>query len=465
MRLFSEKDGPLYQAKKLSSINFADNSDIIDTIKKALPGAINQVKKISKNFKGVNITDSANNIWNYLKDNIRYLKDDDNYQVIKYPSALLNDKTGDCKSLALFSASILSNLKIPYVIRYVNQTGGTIPRHVYIVAFDENNEEVIIDAVWNYFNDEPPQIKYKKDYNYNTKSVGSIAYKNYTIGDFIEEKLENIYGGVGEISLGAGITACALAASLDSGVAAAIAASGGSAAAFWVSPPGLVLAAKIAIENGVCIEYANQLANLIPGFGATPVSNKPDELVVNSSPNSVNLYRLVFTGFRPQNINTNYLSNAWVLDHVKPDTKQDLKDAGVEDKYLDWDFHQYIVRDLYDTVGKGIYWQAFLQDLKKRYGNNDTITKSGSQYNWEVAAFKDYVDNYTISGNSTPETRDNFLYSFGIITPSKQLLLDKAAANNINNKAVNSPGAKAAPNYLVYGGIAASFLVLLLIIK
>jgi hypothetical protein len=139
------------------------NADIIRVIHKMLPKAAHQVKGVAHQFVGNTVFDTTKNIWAYLKRNINYKEDSNRLQVIQLPSKLLSTKQGDCKSYSLFTAAILYCLDIPFKMRYTNYSGGTTPRHVYVVALDEKNEAVIIDAVYHTHNAEKP-YKFKKDY-------------------------------------------------------------------------------------------------------------------------------------------------------------------------------------------------------------------------------------------------------------------------------------------------------------
>lgn len=85
-------------------------------------------------------------IFAYLVENVTYKLDDEGMQYIKSPARLLADGEGDCKSLTMFVACCLHCLGIKHIIRFVNYDGGKQYTHVYPVAIDENNREIILDA-------------------------------------------------------------------------------------------------------------------------------------------------------------------------------------------------------------------------------------------------------------------------------------------------------------------------------
>ena len=311
MNIIEIKNPPQYIGKTMYSKDFASNNDIIKTIQNALPGAIKQSKNIALDFKGDTILQSCQNIWNYLKYKIEYEKDDDDFQIIKYPSKLINDGFGDCKSYALFAASILSNLGIPYVIRYINQSGGTIPRHVYVVAFDKQENEIIVDAVYSRFNAEPPNIKYKKDFNYNTMNVSAIAgikKSGNSLGDFLNEKIAGIYG-IGDLFDQIADQATYLGAD--------------------VVAPGSGEVLRVA--GGATGQTPSSFVQKFNPFGAPAVSVKPNTLFEIDHQNSSNLYELVFWLFEPYNkpeygpTASQKISNAYAFDHMTGATLNALK--------------------------------------------------------------------------------------------------------------------------------------------
>lgn len=139
----------------------ASNEQLQSALEKALPGAVAQTKEISKQFKGATDTDTCRKIFDFLCKKVKYDKDGFT-QKIKYPSALLREGRGDCKSYSLFTAAILKNLNIPFRWTYASYTPGVnTPGHVYITT----DSGCIVDCVWGKFNSE------KKPYNKFYKSM------------------------------------------------------------------------------------------------------------------------------------------------------------------------------------------------------------------------------------------------------------------------------------------------------
>lgn len=140
----------------------ATNMQLQRAIEAAVPSAVKQMKGMASRFQGVSEIDTCRKIFDYLKNNIHYKVDGDN-QKIKLPSALIREGEGDCKSYALFTAAVLSNLKIPYKFVYASYNpNDRTPEHIYVCT----NSGTIIDAVWGKFNSEKkPCFKYYKPMN------------------------------------------------------------------------------------------------------------------------------------------------------------------------------------------------------------------------------------------------------------------------------------------------------------
>lgn len=143
----------------------ASNEQLQSCLEKALPGAVAQTKQMAPQFKGATDTDTCRKIFDFLCKKVKYDKDGFT-QKIKYPSALLREARGDCKSYSLFTAAILKNLNIPFRWTYASYTPGVkTPGHVYITT----DSGCIIDCVWGKFNSE------KQPYNKFYKSM-NISY-------------------------------------------------------------------------------------------------------------------------------------------------------------------------------------------------------------------------------------------------------------------------------------------------
>lgn len=138
----------------------ATNSELQTAIEKAVPMATKQMAVRSQQFKGATEKETCKKVFDYLKA-LKYKADGDEQQ-IRLPSGLVRTGTGDCKSYALFTSSVLSNLNIPHYLVYTSYNQDPTPTHVYVMT----KNGCIVDAVWGKFNSEKtPTYKIKKDMN------------------------------------------------------------------------------------------------------------------------------------------------------------------------------------------------------------------------------------------------------------------------------------------------------------
>lgn len=127
--------------------------------------------KIYKYFEGTTIEQTCRNIWNFLKQNVPYGIESENFQYLKSPASILNTKNSDCKSYALFSAGCMSALQrntgadIDVTFRYASYDPfDNTPEHTFCVV-KEGNKEYWIDPVLNKFNQR------KEPYSYINKKL------------------------------------------------------------------------------------------------------------------------------------------------------------------------------------------------------------------------------------------------------------------------------------------------------
>jgi hypothetical protein len=161
------------------NFNYGSNSDIINSLNKALPQAYKEVKLIAPYFKGRTPQETSYKIWYFLKNKIAYIKDRAGYQFVKLPRRMLDEKSADCKSKSLFTAAVLKQIypEAKIYLRYASYSNINIPTHVYCVMI-LNNKTYLIDSVYKAFNEEK-QFNYKNDYE----------MKIYTLSGFDEETI------------------------------------------------------------------------------------------------------------------------------------------------------------------------------------------------------------------------------------------------------------------------------------
>ena len=143
------------------------NPQLQIAIERILPKAVAQreSKLLARKLRGANDYATSQNIFNWVLTNIKY-KQDGSSQVIKLPSALMIVKEGDCKSMALLTASLLINNGITPKFVYTSyKQNDPTPSHIYV----ETDSGIILDPVWRRFNSE-------KKPAYKKKKVMNISY-------------------------------------------------------------------------------------------------------------------------------------------------------------------------------------------------------------------------------------------------------------------------------------------------
>lgn len=155
-----------------------NTSDIITAVMNVYAKDWQQCNELANSFKANDIKSTCYAIYNYLLQNVRYKEDPNGEQWIKTPARLIADKTGDCKSYSIFLASCLKSLGIKHCFRFVAYAPGDYT-HVYVIAFDEQQQPILIDAVAYVqrktpFNNEV-KFHHKKDIVMNGTKISYLA--------------------------------------------------------------------------------------------------------------------------------------------------------------------------------------------------------------------------------------------------------------------------------------------------
>ncbi len=112
-------------------------------------------------------------VFDFIVENVNYNEDPDGVQWIRTPARLLHDGEGDCKSMAILSASLLNNLGIPCFFRFVSFSKNNQITHVYTVT----ESGIIIDPVERI--DGGPVFNYASQYTYkkdmNTTQISRLS--------------------------------------------------------------------------------------------------------------------------------------------------------------------------------------------------------------------------------------------------------------------------------------------------
>jgi hypothetical protein len=151
-----------------------DTKDIIAFIMKADKMAAPYTRDFAQSIPEGTINETCKWIWKWVRSHIDYVEDPSGVQYIQLPGQLYMTRKGDCKSMTLFTASVIYNLYGDiYCYRFISQDRRADLHHVYLVVFDENGEEIILDCVEDEYGVEVPHEKQKDMYPGN-KNIGSL---------------------------------------------------------------------------------------------------------------------------------------------------------------------------------------------------------------------------------------------------------------------------------------------------
>ena len=158
----------------------AGNADIIEAIKELATEGTQDVLKLAPKFKKDTLEHTAFAIWYFLRTRARYVRDSSELQQIRLPRRFLADtlhkkNSGDCKSFALFTISILRALGLPAHLKFAGYTAGcTHPSHVYAYTVDSTGKQIIIDGCFPFF-DKEKKPTFTKSIDMTVTSLSGIT--------------------------------------------------------------------------------------------------------------------------------------------------------------------------------------------------------------------------------------------------------------------------------------------------
>jgi hypothetical protein len=179
------------------TINNQTTADIIQQVLTQHELNKNDARKIAHLFDYGNVYATSQAIWDFLKYKVPYKVEPSSFQSTKTLSRFIYDaknNTGknDCKHFSNFTGAILDALGYSFKYRFAGYSSySKNPTHVYVVAYDDSNNEILIDAVINGFDLEKPfKIKIdKKPSNKKNMSLYSLSGidENEEIGNIFKK--------------------------------------------------------------------------------------------------------------------------------------------------------------------------------------------------------------------------------------------------------------------------------------
>ncbi len=138
---------PAYRDEWITITGRQSVGDIIAEVLNAHREFSPYYENIALFFDGETVEDIANNLYNFLKKNIRYSEEKEEDQTTAIPSGILTRGYGDCKHYSSFAGGVLDALnrltgkKIKWSYRFASYDPfNKNPHHVFIVIEDRGGE-------------------------------------------------------------------------------------------------------------------------------------------------------------------------------------------------------------------------------------------------------------------------------------------------------------------------------------
>lgn len=147
--------------------------DIINEVLNTYQDTWHTTAELAESLRRGTEEETCRAVFDFIIENVNYNEDPDGVQWIRTPARLLHDGEGDCKSMAILSASLLNNLRIPCFFRFVSFSKNNQITHVYTVT----ESGIIIDPVERV--NGQPVFNYASDYTYkkdmNTTQISRLS--------------------------------------------------------------------------------------------------------------------------------------------------------------------------------------------------------------------------------------------------------------------------------------------------
>lgn len=155
-----------FPAARLTDTTQKRGASVDDTVR-FIPRAVAQTKwqtqKLAQALKGDTLYSTCHNIWDFVYHHIRYHKDEEGREQVRSPARSWHDRFRgvDCDCYTTFISTLLSNLKIPHVLR-ITKYGTDRFQHIYPIVPTSEGHYITLDCVVDRFDYEEPYTE-KKD--------------------------------------------------------------------------------------------------------------------------------------------------------------------------------------------------------------------------------------------------------------------------------------------------------------
>lgn len=175
-----------FQNRRDILLHDQDVADIITGLLGTHRQYTREYDKIAPYFVGRNNYETGRNIWDFLKNNVRYRVEPESAQMLKSPAAIVTPtisgrtNTSDCKNYSLFTGGILDAInrsggRINWCYRFASyKMFDKVPQHVFCVINPDTDNEIWIDAVLPTYNNKK-QYYYKTDRKINNMALVALS--------------------------------------------------------------------------------------------------------------------------------------------------------------------------------------------------------------------------------------------------------------------------------------------------
>ncbi len=131
-------------------------------------------EKLIPIIKGKTLYETCNRIWDFVYNHITYEKDAHSKEQVRSPRRTWADRASgvDCDCYTTFISSILTNMRIPHVLRITKYKQDHF-QHIYPIVPTGNGKYITLDCVVNAFDYEEPYSQ-KKDYTMDLEYLDGI---------------------------------------------------------------------------------------------------------------------------------------------------------------------------------------------------------------------------------------------------------------------------------------------------
>ena len=110
---------------------YANVHDTVAAIERIIAENYLSVVDLANSLKGNTQAETFQNIWDFVRQNIRYQNDEKGIEQLRTPQRTLHDKIGDCDDFSILISAILTNLNITHELVVAAYKSKDKWQHIY----------------------------------------------------------------------------------------------------------------------------------------------------------------------------------------------------------------------------------------------------------------------------------------------------------------------------------------------